>query len=170
MDVYPIGRFVAPAAPSADALRVAVDRIAALPVDLRAALEGCHELDQPIRPGAWSVRALAHHLADSHLNAFTRTKLALTEEAPLVRAYDEVAWSRTADATGPVAPSLAILDGIHARWGRLFADLDDAEWRRPWRHPDEADALPLWRLPLAYAWHGDHHVAQIVQARRAYRI
>lgn len=170
MDVYPIGRFAAPAAFDADAVRAAVVRVAALPAGLRVALDGCRDLDHAIRPGAWSVRALAHHLADSHLNAFARTKLALTEDAPLVKAYDEVAWSRTADAQGPVAPSLALLEGLHARWVRGFDALDDAAWHRPWRHPDEPDALPLWRLPLAYAWHGEHHVAQIAQARRVFGI
>jgi hypothetical protein len=163
--VYPIGRLALPAEPDADALAHAVDRIAALPAALRAALDGCTDLDRPIRPGAWSLRALAHHVADSHLNAFVRTKLALTEPAPTVRPYDEVAWSRTPDAALPVAPSLALLEGLHERWAHLLRSLGPVEFDRPWCHPDAAGPQPLWHLPLTYAWHGDHHVAQIVAAR-----
>jgi len=163
--VYPIGRLALPTEFDAEAFARAVGRIEALPGALRSALEGCADLDRPIRPDAWSLRALAHHLADSHLNAFVRTKLALTETSPTVRPYDEVAWARTPDAALPVAPSLALLDGLHARWAHLLRSLGPDELARPWRHPDAAGPQPLWHLPLTYAWHGDHHVAQIVAAR-----
>jgi hypothetical protein len=163
--IYPIGPLVLPVELEADALERAIDRVAALPTALRSALDGCSDLDRPIRPGAWSLRVLAHHLADSHVNAFVRTKLALTEVTPTVRPYDEVAWSRTADAQLPLAPSLALLEGLHERWVHLLRSLGPTELQRPWRHPDAAGPQPLWHLPFAYAWHGDHHVAQMVAAR-----
>jgi uncharacterized damage-inducible protein DinB len=165
LEVYPVGR---PSfAPSLDlgAVMVAIDTIEALPAELRAVTDGCGDLDHPIRPGAWSIRQLVHHVADSHLVAFTRTKLALTEPSPLVRDYDEVAWSLLADSLMPIEPSLALVDALHARWTELLRSTTPPDLERPWRHPKGAEERPLWRLPLLYAWHGTHHVAQIRQAR-----
>lgn len=170
LEVYPIGRVVFPPALDPDAVRAALERLEALPDALGDAIAGCRDLDHPIREGAWSVRALVHHLADSHLNAYVRTKLALTEEAPTVKPYDEVAWSRLGDAGLAPAPSLALLAALHERWVAVLRPLGAAELERPWRVPTADGTRPLWRLPLTYAWHGDHHVAQIRQARAHYGV
>ena len=163
--VYPIGRVSLPETIDPDALELAIGRIEALPDALRAVVADCRDLDHPIRDGAWSIRALVHHVADSHMNAYVRTKLALTEDAPLVKPYDEVAWTRLGDAALPVEPSLVLVDALHARWSAVLRALGPAELARPWRVATAPEPRPVWRLPLTYAWHGDHHVAQIRQAR-----
>lgn len=169
-ETYPIGRPSLPNALDLGAVMHAIDRIEALPASLAEALQGCADLDHPIREGAWSIRALTHHVADSHMQAFGRTKLALTEDGPTVRPYDEVAWARTADARIAVEPSLLLLQGLHRRWVELLRSLGPAELERPWHVPDKPVTYPLWRLPLVYGWHGDHHVAQILRAREHYGI
>jgi hypothetical protein len=170
LEVYPIGRATFPTAFQATTVRDAIDRIEALPAALRGAVAGCRDLDHPIRTGAWSIRVLVHHVADSHLNAYARTKLALTEDAPLVRAYDEVAWSRLGDAAVDVGASLALLEALHVRWVAVLRAVGPDGHARPWRHPAAPAPQPLWQLPLAYAWHGDHHLAQVRQARRHFGI
>ncbi|HZW27395.1 MAG TPA: putative metal-dependent hydrolase [Trueperaceae bacterium] len=169
LEVYPIGKARFPAALDTDAVRDAVAAIARLPEELRQAVDGCRDLDHHIREGAWSIRALVHHLADSHMNAYVRTKLALTEDSPTVRPYDEVAWSRLADSRMDVGVSLDLLDALHLRWVSLLDSLGPAELERPWQMPG-GEPRPLWRLPITYAWHGRHHVAQIRQAREAFGV
>jgi uncharacterized damage-inducible protein DinB len=171
LEVYPVGRASFPPQLDLGAVMVAIDRIETLPGELRAVVDGCGDLDHPIREGAWSIRQLVHHMADSHLNAFVRSKLALTESSPLVRGYDEVAWSRLADSAMPIEPSLALVEAVHARWVELLRSTGPEDLERPWRHPAaEGEERPLWRLPLLYAWHGAHHVAQIRQAREHYAL
>lgn len=165
LEVYPIGRVSFPETINPEALDAVIARIEALPGALRSVVADCHDVDHPIRDGAWSIRALVHHVADSHMNAYVRTKLTLTEDAPVVKAYDEVAWSRLGDAALPLDPSLLLVDALHAHWSAVLRALGPAELARPWRTATGTDPRPLWRLPLTYAWHGDHHVAQIRQAR-----
>lgn len=169
LEVYPIGRARFPDALDLDAVREAVRAIAALPAELRGAVDGCRDLDHPIREGAWSIRQLVHHVADSHMNAYVRTKLALTEDSSTVKPYDEVAWSRLADSGLDVGPSLDLLAALHLRWVALLESLGPAELERPWLMPG-GEPRPLWRLPITYAWHGRHHTAQIRQAREAFGI
>lgn len=169
LEVYPIGRARFPDALDLDAVRETVRAIAALPAELRGAVDGCRDLDHPIREGAWSIRQLVHHVADSHMNAYVRTKLALTEDSPTVKPYDEVAWSRLADSGLDVGPSLDLLAALHLRWVALLESLGPAELERPWLMPG-GEPRPLWRLPITYAWHGRHHTAQIRQAREAFGI
>ena len=164
LDVYPIGRAEFPAGLDLGAVMVAIDRIESLPAELRAVVDGCGDLDHPIREGAWSIRQLVHHVADSHMNAYVRTKLLLTEEAPTVRQYDEVAWSRLADSALPLEPSLGLVSALHVRWVEVLRSMSPADLERPWRVAD-AEPRPAWRIPLVYGWHGAHHVAQIRQAR-----
>ncbi len=164
LEVYPIGKAQVPSDFDQDTVERAIDVLAALPAELRQVVEGCSDLDQPIREGAWSIRALVHHIADSHMNAYVRTKLALTEESPLVKTYDEVAWSELADSAMGVGVSLDLVASLHLRWATLLRSLDRSALDRPWRAPD-VDPRPLWRLPILYAWHGRHHVEQIRLAR-----
>lgn len=165
---YPIGQFVAPSTPPKPAERAAmVDRIAAVPGALRQATDGLTEaqLDTPYRDGGWTVRQVVHHVPDSHCNAYVRLKLALTEDVPTIKPYDEQRWALLADtARTPVATSLAWLDAMHARWVTLWRSLDDAAFARTLRHPD-VGALRVDTMLALYAWHGDHHVAHITHLR-----
>ena len=165
---YPIGRF-AFVEPVTDAVRrMAIDEIAALPATLREAVAGLADaqLDTPYRDGGWTVRQLVHHVADSHANAFTRLKLALTEESPTIKPYDENAWAALPDSRMPVALSLGIVDGIHARWTELLHTMDAAQFARTWRHPERpGQVLTLDWLTQLYAWHSRHHVAHVTALR-----
>jgi len=164
---YPIGRFDWPEAIAPEELRQAVAGIAALPVRLREAVAGLTEeqLDTPYRPEGWKVRQVVHHVADSHMNSYIRFHWALTEDTPLIKAYDENLWAAVASARGPVGPSLDLLDGLHRRWAPLLESLTDAEWARQFRHPVKG----LMRLDVTaalYAWHGRHHTAHVTELRR----
>jgi uncharacterized damage-inducible protein DinB len=144
-----------------------IDEIAAAPAALRKAVEGLTEaqLDTPYRPGGWSVRQVAHHVPDSHMNAYVRFKLAVTEDSPTIKPYDEAAWAELADVkTVPVATSLALLDAVHERWVAFLRSLGEADWARTFRHP-ELGVVPLEKNLALYAWHGRHHVAHVTALR-----
>jgi len=171
LETYPIGRPTLPEQLDAAAMASAIERITALPDELESALDGARDLDHAIREGAWSIAQVVHHLADSHMHAFIRCKLALTADAPAVSSYDVDAWAHTPDARGaPVEPSLALLRALHARWVSLLGALEPEELERTWQVPARGVSYPLWRLPLIYAWHGQHHTAQIAQARAYYAV
>jgi hypothetical protein len=169
LEVYPIGKAQFPPALDMGVVQESIQSIGRLPAQLRDVIEGCRDLDHHIRGGAWSVRQLVHHVADSHMNAYVRTKLALTEQSPTVKPYDEVAWSRLADSRLDPGPSLDLVEALHARWVTLLESLGPDELERPWQMPG-GEPRALWRLPIIYAWHGRHHVAQIAQARKAFGI
>jgi uncharacterized damage-inducible protein DinB len=164
---YPVGPFERPAAVSETQLRQHIEDIAATPARLRAAVDGLSEtqLDEPYRPGGWTVRQVVHHMADSHLNSYTRCRLALTEDTPTIKPYDEAKWAELADArTAPVETSLTLLDTLHSRWVTLLQSLTPADFERKFRHPD-LGALRLDENVCLYAWHGRHHVAHITRLR-----
>jgi uncharacterized damage-inducible protein DinB len=164
---YPIGRWRAPDTLTEAQRRDAVGRITTLPDRLGAAVRGLddRQLATPCRPGGWTVRQVVHHLADSHIHAYIRTKLAATALRPKVVAYDQEAWATLPDvASVPVSASLAILAGLHARWGALLAAFSDQDWVREYDHSENG----IQRLDVVthhYAWHGDHHLAQITALR-----
>ena len=163
---YPIGQFDL-AAPFAIADgRAAVAEIAALPARFRVAICGLTDaqLDTPYRPGGWTVRQVAHHLADSHLNAYTRFKLALTEDEPLIKTYQEHLWAELPDSQLGIEPSLALLDGVHRRWAALLESLTETQWERRLRHPDFGK-VALRPYAGLYAWHGRHHQAHVERLR-----
>lgn len=168
---YPIGRWDAPAAVAAADLVEIRARIAALPDQLRAAVEGLDDaqLATPYRPDGWTVRQVVHHLADSHLNAYLRIKLGLTEHQPRINAYDQNAWAMLPDlALVPIQASLDLLSGLHARWAALLGTLSAEQWMRQYLHPENG----LQRLDVVahhYAWHGDHHMTQIIRLRERMR-
>jgi uncharacterized damage-inducible protein DinB len=165
---YPIGEFVRPPEPLADETRAdLIEVIAQTPARLRSAVAGLDDaqLDSPYRPGGWTVRQVVHHVADSHLNSYTRFRLGLTEETPTIRPYDEGAWAMLADAsTLPVEVSLVLLDALHARWTFLLRSLSSADWARRIVHPESGE-MSLDRLLATYAWHGPHHVGHITSLR-----
>ena len=159
---YPIGPFVA-ADLTADRVAECIAAIAALPdaVEQAVADLGDPQLDTPYRPDGWTVRQVVHHLVDSHVNAWCRFRLTLTESAPTIRTYAEKDWAELPDArTAPVGPSLAILRGLHARWTTLLRALPPDAWDRPFHHPESGDQTLGWLLQM-YAWHGRHHTAHI---------
>jgi uncharacterized damage-inducible protein DinB len=139
-----------------------------LPDDVRRAIAGLNDaqLDTPYRDGGWTVRQVVHHLADSHMNAYIRARLTLTEQHPTLRPYDQDAWARLTDAAGaPVAPSLTILDGVHDRFVRLLEQCSDTDWARPAHHPDSG-AMTLETILTTYSAHGTTHVGQILGLRK----
>jgi uncharacterized damage-inducible protein DinB len=164
---YPIGKFdfKAPVAP--DSRPQLIAEIAAAPARFRAAVRDLddRQLNTPYRPGGWTVRQVIHHVPDSHMNSYIRFRLALTEDAPTIKGYEEAKWAELHDAkTLPVDVSLGLLDGLHQRWVELLSSLSDKDFARTFRHPK----LGLVRLDTnlaLYAWHGRHHAAHITGLR-----
>lgn len=164
---YPTGRCPNPDKFSPDERRAAIDAIAAAPASLRAAVRGLTEtqLDTPYRPGGWTVRQVLHHVPDSHMNAYTRFKLALTEDHPTIKPYDEKAWSTLDDVRAtPIETSLVLLEALHDRWVRLLRSITPQEFARTLDHPENG-LMNLDQLLATYAWHGAHHVAQVTGLR-----
>jgi uncharacterized damage-inducible protein DinB len=164
---YPIGRFVARDRTStAEERETAARVLEGHPARVRAIVADLPDdrLDASYRDGGWSVRQLVHHLADSHLNAYTRFRLALTEEHPTIRPYDQDRWAELPDArSAPVEESLALLEGLHGRWVRLLRALGPEDFRRPLRHPEIGDVTLDFLLEM-YAWHARHHEAHLAAA------
>ena len=168
---YPIGRFRAVMPVTSELRSAAIDALAGLPDRLRSAVVDLNDdqLDTPYRPEGWTVRQVVHHLADSHMNGLIRVKLALTEENPTIKPYDENAWAQLADMRMPVNVSLGLLDGIHARWVAIYHAMTVDEFERSFVHPEHGAQLTLdWHLQN-YAWHSHHHLAHITELRRRER-
>ena len=164
---YPIGKFAHSGVQTKDQRGAAIARIEKTPAQLRAAVLGlsAEQLDTPYRPGGWTVRQVAHHVPDSHMNAFIRTKLALTENEPTIKPYDEKAWAGLADVPAtPIETSLALLEAVHERWVYILRAMADADFARTFRHPEHGVRTLDWMIAL-YAWHGPHHVAHITALR-----
>jgi len=165
---YPIGPFEPPGSITPEDRRRWIEEIASTPAAMRAAVAGLDagQLDTPYRPGGWTVRQVVHHVPDSHMNSYCRTRLALTEAEPTIKPYDENRWSELSDARGgPVEASLGLLEALHARWVLLMESLDPANWGRTFVHPEYGRRTLEQNLAL-YAWHGRHHVAHITSLRR----
>jgi len=164
---YPIGRFSPPVSsePAMRADQISVLRL--LPGNIQSAVSGLshNQLDTPYREGGWTVRQLIHHIADSHANAYVRTKLALTEDWPTIKTYDEAAWARLADSTLPIDGSIALISALHERWVALLESLSEAEFHRGYNHP-ELGRQELGNVLAMYAWHSRHHTAHITNLRK----
>ena len=164
---FPVGRMPRRASLTPEERRAAIDDIAATPARLRDAVRGLSEaqLDTPYRPDGWTVRQVVHHVPDSHMNAFVRLKLALTEDTPTIKPYDQAAWAKLEDArTTPIETSLSILDGVHDRMVRLLEAMSPADFERKLNHPENG-VMTLDQLLAMYQWHGKHHVAHITNLR-----
>lgn len=163
---FPIGVFESPASISADERTGAVASIAELPEQLRNAVDGLSsaQLGTPYREGGWTLRQVVHHVADSHMNAFIRVKLALTEDWPKVKPYDEGAWAKLHDMAAPVEWSLELVEALHARWVMLLQSLAEQQWQRGYLHPEDG-RVTVELSALTYAWHSRHHVAHITHLR-----
>lgn len=164
---YPVGRFQSVDALSPDQRCAAIDAIAAAPGHMRAAVRGLsdEQLDTPYRPGGWTVRQVVHHVPDSHLNAYVRMKLGLTEDRPDVKAYDENAWAALEDSrTTPIETSLTLLDAVHDRWVRVMRSMAPSDFARTITH-SENGPMTLDHVVALYHWHSLHHVAHITRLR-----
>src|SRR5215469_18694098 len=162
---YPVGKFKAPQTLTAADRKQLIANIAAAPARLREALHGLTpgQLDTPYRPGGWTVRQVAHHVPDSHMNAYIRLKLALTESEPTIKPYEEQLWAQLPDSREtPVEVSLALLDFLHLRWVILLRGLQAPQFARQLRHP-AMGVMSVDNLIHQYAWHGQHHVAHITE-------
>ncbi|HLJ48892.1 MAG TPA: putative metal-dependent hydrolase [Bryobacteraceae bacterium] len=163
---YPVGKFVRPAAPSYSETQALIDQIETAPAKLRATVAGLSEeqLDTPYRPGGWTPRQVVHHVFDSHVNSYIRMKLALTEDNPVIKPYDQDRWAVLADNQEPVEVSLLLVEGLHRRWVVLLRSLGEPELALTFRHP-ELGSVRLDQNIALYAWHGRHHVGHITGLR-----
>jgi DinB superfamily len=166
---YPVGPFAAPAGSLSEAARAGlIAEVKAAPQAFRAALAGLTppQLDTPYRPGGWTLRQVAHHVPDSHLNAYVRFRLALTEDKPTIKTYAEDRWAELPEArTAPVELSLDLLEALHRRFVLLLENMSAAEWSRQLTHPDHGLVGLEWMLAM-YAWHGRHHTGHVTSLRR----
>lgn len=167
---FPIGEFTFAGPLSPEERIRKIDVIARTPAELRQAVKGLSDaqLDTPYRDGGWTVRQVVHHVPESHLNAYVRLKLTLTEDTPTIKPYDEAAWSRTGDvALTPIEVSLALLENLHLRWDLLWRSLKPEDFARTLLHPEHHGRRNVDWLLAVYAWHGPHHVAHITTLRQS---
>jgi DinB superfamily len=165
---FPIGKFHYDGPPLDEQRRKFIGEIEHTPAAIRAAVQGLspEQLDTPYRDGGWNVRQVVHHVPESHMNAYIRFKLALTEDEPTIKPYAEDRWAQLVDVQStPVEISLALLENLHVRWVVLLHGLRVDEWKRTFKHP-ELGLMPLEKNLALYAWHGKHHTAHITELRK----
>lgn len=161
---YPIGHFQAPETITELQLKSYINDIRYLPslVEIAVQTLDAPQLATPYRPGGWTVAQVVHHLADSHMNAYTRFKLALTEENPVIKPYDEAAWATLPDVSKtPINISLTLLHALHTRWVSLMDNMTQEQWERVFTHPEHGATFFLKKVAGSYSWHGKHHLAHI---------
>ena len=165
---YPVGPFEFAGTLSNEQRQTLIDKIAATPEKMRAAVEGLsdEQLNTPYRPDGWTVRQVVHHVPESHMNSYVRFKLAVTEEEPTIKPYFEDRWAQLDDANAaPIGLSLSLLDALHERWVWFLRSLKEADFQRTFRHP-ELGVVSLDKNLALYGWHGRHHVAHITTLRQ----
>jgi hypothetical protein len=165
---YPIGKFTPERDLSPQRRAQLIAQVAEAPAQLRAAVQGLssQQLDTPYRPQGWTVRQVVHHVPDSHMNAYIRFKLALTEAEPTIKPYEQQLWAELADSRQtPTETSLGLLECLHQRWVLLLKSMAEGDWQRSFRHPELGMVRLDTNLAL-YAWHGRHHVAHITGLRQ----
>ena len=166
---YPIGKFAWPAGDTTPEQRAGwISEVAELPVKFRGVVQGLTDpqLDTPYRPGGWTVRQVVHHVPDSHLNAYVRFKLALTEDNPTIKPYEEARWAELHDTKVTlIGVSLVMLEALHRRWVNLLRGMREEDWGRTLVHPEHPQPLRLDGLLAMYVWHGKHHLAHITGIR-----
>lgn len=165
---YPLGKFSAPDTYTSEIRATNINRITSLPQELRVATDNMSEaqLNLPYRIDGWSTRQIVHHLADSHMNSLIRFKLALTEDNPTIKPYDQDAWATVEDAKMPIDVSLAILDGVHARLSQVMDSMDESDFQKTLYHPEWKKNLSLDLMGSLYGWHGHHHLTQITELKK----
>ena len=164
---YPIGKFDAKESYTTQDIGECIERIQSLPGRLELTIKGLspNQLDSPYREGGWTVRQVVHHLADSHMNAYIRVKWTLTENSPVIKAYDEKAWAVTPETTSDPALSVNLLKALHAKWVTLLRGLPSEALAKEFTHPDTKKQVRIDRMIALYAWHGDHHLSHITSLK-----
>jgi len=167
---YPIGKFTVPVSYTNDDIHHWVNDIKVMPGKLRHTIMKLNDtqLDTPYRPGGWTIRQVVHHMADSHMNSLIRFKWALTEEKPVIKAYEQANWALLPDYRLPVESSLKMLDGIHQHLVALFESFSEDDWSRTFIHPETGAIISLKRNLALYAWHGKHHLAHITNTIKTF--
>ena len=165
---YPIGRPIAPKLITNVEIRLWTKTIEELPDKLMDAVRNLtpEQIDTPYRPEGWTVRQLVHHVADSHMNGYTRLKLALTENTPTIKPYEEHLWAELPDSKLPIEISLNILRGVHARWSEIYKNLEPADFEKPFKHPAFDDLFTVKAHLHLYQWHSLHHTAHILNMEK----
>ncbi len=164
---FPEGRFIAPESYTQEVLSEATETIANFPSNIRALVKGLsnQELAWIYRPEGWNIRQVVHHCADSHMNAFIRFKLALTETNPTIKSYEQGLWAELGESDDfPLEPSLQIIDGLHARFAALLKSMDGSDYKKTFHHPERDKTLSLEMNACLYAWHCKHHLGHIKNA------
>jgi hypothetical protein len=164
---YPIGKYIEQSF-SPRLLEERLLDIEVLPKALEYAITNmdAHQLEMPYRPGGWNSRQVVHHVADSHMNAYTRFKNAISADNPTIQPYDEVAWSNMSDVENiPINTSITLLYALHERWHYFLQHLKTEDWQRTVFHPEHKKEMTVWYLLGMYAWHGKHHVAHVNKLR-----
>ena len=165
---YPIGKFSFNENADEKAVKQWIAAIEQHPSQLRSAVKGLNDtqLNTPYRDGGWTLRQVVHHLADSHLNAYCRVKLALTEDHPTIKPYEEKSWAEMDDAKNlPVEVSLSILEALHKRWAYMLNKIDSKDYEKSVFHPESKREMSVKFLINLYSWHGKHHTAHITSLR-----
>jgi hypothetical protein len=166
---YPVGRYQKPDTYTPELLQEWIKVLDVLPLWMDACIENLDEaqLRVPYREGGWTIQQVVHHVADSHMNAYIRLKLALTEENPTVKPYDEKAWAELADVRlVPVNVSVTMIHALHRRLVAMLQNMQPADWQRTYYHPQHKRDFPVWEMVAMYAWHSRHHTEHIMQLRR----
>lgn len=164
---YPIGKFECPENITDELLQQAINDIHELPQRLQAAVKNLdnNQIDAPYRPGGWTIRQLIHHIADSHMNAFTRFKLALTENNPTIKPYQEAQWAEMSDYKDvPIQVSLHLILPLHFRWTALLQSMTTNDFERTYYHPEDQQTVRLDQATLMYSWHSRHHLQHVLNA------
>jgi uncharacterized damage-inducible protein DinB len=167
---YPVGQFSQPASSTGEAREAHIQTLRLLPDRLTAAVAGLDDsqLDTPYREGGWTLRQVVHHVADSHANAYVRMKLALTEDWPTIKPYNQAAWADLSDARLPVDVSLNLITALHTRWVALLESLSDEDFLKGYVHPamlENSGKQNLAHVLALYDWHSRHHTAHIANLR-----
>lgn len=165
---YPIGKFEKPETITSEFLKDCIDHISTFPARLRKEVDFLSEeqLDTPYREDGWTIRQVVNHCSDSHMNGLIRVKLALTEDTPVIKPYLEDRWAELADSKKhSIQPALAMLDGIHNRWGALLSNLSEEQLQRTFIHPSHGKEVSLRENTCHYAWHCNHHLAHITSLK-----
>lgn len=166
---YPIGKFKYQGPYTEEQRKIMIGEIEQTPARLRSAIAGLSDdqVETPYREGGWTVRQVVHHLPDSHMNAYVRFKLTLTEDEPTIKPYLEDRWANSSEnGSTPLEVSLALLESLHERWVFLLRSLNDEDWKRSFKHPEHDKLISLDRNLGIYSWHGKHHVAHITELRK----
>jgi len=166
---YPIGRFLKPSEISIETIAESIECISTFPSRLIAEVLPLSErqLDTPYRPGGWTIRQVVNHCADSHMNSFIRLKLALTEDKPVIKPYQEGMWAELADSKlMPLESALKMLEGIHARWVVVLKSMKASDYKRTFIHPEQGKEFFLDVNTAIYAWHCNHHLAHITTLKK----